>query len=120
MILDKKIESRERYMKLLPRLCKQVEKLERNDHGQQYAQICAKHLQDSTTKAQSKAFQRSVDARCNGFIRKFYFKQKVTEEFVHLADRTLRRCIFRRSWQASAAPEKAIAARRRSCAKLEN
>ena len=27
VILDKKIESRERYMKLLPRLCKQVEKL---------------------------------------------------------------------------------------------
>ena len=27
VILDKKIESRERYMKMLPRLCKQVEKL---------------------------------------------------------------------------------------------
>src|SRR5213596_4208769 len=27
VILDKKIESRERYMKILPRLCKQVEKL---------------------------------------------------------------------------------------------
>src|SRR4249919_4161002 len=27
VILDKKIESRERYMKLIPRLCKQVEKL---------------------------------------------------------------------------------------------
>ncbi len=40
VILDKKIESRERYMKMLPRLC----------------------------------------------YPKFYFKQKVTEEFVHLAD----------------------------------
>ena len=29
VILDKKIESRERYMKLLPRLCKQVQKTER-------------------------------------------------------------------------------------------
>ena len=29
VILDKKIESRERYMKMLPRLCKQVEQTER-------------------------------------------------------------------------------------------
>ena len=27
VILDKKIESRERYMKLLPRLCKKVQKM---------------------------------------------------------------------------------------------
>ena len=32
VILDKKIESRERYMKNLPRLCKQVEQTKRVDH----------------------------------------------------------------------------------------
>src|SRR5436305_6199523 len=34
VILDKKIESRERYMKMLPRLCKQVEKLGASISGQ--------------------------------------------------------------------------------------
>src|ERR1041384_45442 len=38
VILDKKIESRERYMKMLPRLCKQVEKSS-NSIRQQYSQI---------------------------------------------------------------------------------
>src|ERR1700738_2517189 len=38
VILDKKIESRERYMKMLPRLCKQVEQLS-NSIGQQYGQV---------------------------------------------------------------------------------
>ncbi len=56
VILDKKIESRERYMKILPRLCKRL-----------------------------KAFQRTLNS-LQRLYPKFYFKQKVTEEFVHLAD----------------------------------
>jgi RNA polymerase primary sigma factor len=82
VILDKKIESRERYMKLLPRLCKQVEKLSASI-SQQYAQL-ARHTSRRDTK-KSKGFQRSV-ASLQRFYPKFYFKQKVTEEFVHLAD----------------------------------
>ncbi|MEY2541112.1 MAG: polymerase primary sigma factor [Verrucomicrobiota bacterium] len=82
VILDKKIESRERYMKLLPRLCKQVEKLS-GSISQQYAQL-ARHTSRRDTK-KSKGFQRSV-ASLQRFYPKFYFKQKVTEEFVHLAD----------------------------------
>src|SRR6201995_4887023 len=38
VILDKKIESRERYMKMLPRLCKQVEKLSASI-GDQYSHL---------------------------------------------------------------------------------
>src|SRR5436305_6295631 len=38
-----------------------------------------------TAKARTKAFQRSVNALQRLYPR-FYFKQKVTEEFVHLAD----------------------------------
>jgi RNA polymerase sigma factor RpoD, C-terminal domain/RNA polymerase sigma factor, sigma-70 family len=82
VILDKKIESRERYMKMLPRLCKKVEQL-RMRITAQYAQ-----LQESSprvTSARLKAFQRSVSALQRLYPR-FYFKQKVTEEFVHLAD----------------------------------
>jgi len=82
VILDKKIESRERYMKILPRLCKQVERLSASI-SQQYAQT-SRHSSRKDSK-KSKAFQRSV-ASLQRFYPKFYFKQKVTEEFVHLAD----------------------------------
>ncbi|MFN2508010.1 MAG: RNA polymerase sigma factor RpoD [Chthoniobacterales bacterium] len=81
VILDKKIESRERYMKMLPRLCKQVEKLS-SAIGQQYGQL----LHGSRVDPKKlKAFQKSV-ASLQKLYPKFYFKQKVTEEFVNLAD----------------------------------
>src|SRR6202008_3463052 len=73
VILDKKIESRERYMKMLPRLCKQVEKL-RTALTQQYSQI-AKHATKRETKA-TKGFQRAL-ASLQRFYPKFHFKQKV-------------------------------------------
>src|SRR5205814_149002 len=81
VILDKKIESRERYMKILPRLCKQVEKLA-NEITQQYAKLSAGSKRDSK---RLKGFQRSLGS-LQRLYPKFYFKQKVTEEFVHLAD----------------------------------
>ncbi len=82
VILDKKIESRERYMKILPRLCKQVEKL-----GDTITQNYAKLSSNSSKKDTKglKAFQRTL-ASLQQLYPKFYFKQKVTEEFVHLAD----------------------------------
>jgi RNA polymerase primary sigma factor len=81
VILDKKIESRERYMKILPRLCKQVEKLG-NAITQQYTKLSGSPRKDSK---RLKAFQRSLGS-LQRLYPKFYFKQKVTEEFVHLAD----------------------------------
>ncbi len=81
VILDKKIESRERYMKLLPRLCKQVEKSSKLIR-EQYMQLLAASRVD---QKKLKAFQKSV-ASLQKLYPKFYFKQKVTEEFVHLAD----------------------------------
>jgi len=81
VILDKKIESRERYMKILPRLCKQVEKLA-HEITQQYAKLSAGSKRDSK---RLKGFQRSLGS-LQRLYPKFYFKQKVTEEFVHLAD----------------------------------
>ena len=82
VILDKKIESRERYMKMLPRLCKQVEKHD--------ASICQKYtqlLRGATRRdgKKLKAFQKEV-VSLQKLYPKFYFKQRVTEEFVHLAD----------------------------------
>ncbi len=81
VILDKKIESRERYMKILPRLCKQVEKLA-DTITQNYAKMAAGSRKD---RKGSKAFQRTLGS-LQRLYPKFYFKQKVTEEFVHLAD----------------------------------
>src|SRR5207248_2711209 len=82
VILDKKIESRERYMKLLPRLCQKVEKLGETVTTQ-YAQM--REASPRNAKVRTKTFQRSVNALLRVYP-KFYFKQKVTEEFVHLAD----------------------------------
>jgi RNA polymerase primary sigma factor len=81
VILDKKIESRERYMKMLPGLCKQVAKLSSTIETQ-YAQMLAGSRVDPK---KLKAFQKSV-ASLQKLYPKFYFKQKVTEEFVNLAD----------------------------------
>jgi RNA polymerase primary sigma factor len=82
VILDKKIESRERYMKMLPRLCQKVEKLGRAI-CQEYDQM--REASPRTLPLRAKNFQRSVSALQRLYPR-FYFKQKVTEEFVHLAD----------------------------------
>jgi RNA polymerase primary sigma factor len=84
VILDKKIESRERYMKMLPRLCKHVDGLSRAITAQ-YAKLGAakKHTQ------KFKGFQRLLNS-IQRLYPKFYFKQKVTEEFVHLADENYR------------------------------
>jgi RNA polymerase primary sigma factor len=82
VILDKKIESRERYMKLLPRLCRQVGKLGVSIR-QQYSHILHGSARRDAKKL--KAFQKSVTS-LQKLYPKFYFKQKVTEEFVNLAD----------------------------------
>jgi len=82
VILDKKIESRERYMKILPRLCKQVEKLG-GAITQNYAKLSSNSSKRDTKRL--KAFQRTLSS-LQRLYPKFYFKQKVTEEFVHLAD----------------------------------
>ncbi len=82
VILDKKIESRERYMKNLPRLCRQVEQLS--------ASICRQFcdLARNSSKKRSQKFralQRTM-ASLQRIYPHFYLKQRVTEEFVHLAD----------------------------------
>jgi RNA polymerase primary sigma factor len=82
VILDKKIESRERYMKNLPRLCKQVEQLS-TSINRQFSEL----VRDLSRRASQKrrALQRTM-ATLQKIYPRFYFKQRVTEEFVHLAD----------------------------------
>ncbi len=87
VILDKKIESRERYMKALPKLCAQL------DHAQQHCATTYKnYLAHGGKNHETKSFtdfKKAHDA-IQRIYPKFFFKQKVTEEFVHLADETHR------------------------------
>ncbi len=86
VILDKKIESRERYLKALPKLCEQLDALS-TELAESYAgRSKSGH---SANGDESKAFQRQHES-LQKLYPKFYFKQKVTEEFVHLADDNFR------------------------------
>jgi RNA polymerase primary sigma factor len=90
VILDKKIESRERYMKGLPRLCDQLEKAA-NDVAKRYKHLMTLSTPNPNTKT-FKEFKKAHEA-LQKLYPKFYFKQKVVEEFVHIADETYRRIV---------------------------
>ena len=86
VILDKKIESRERYLKALPKLCEQLDALSTELAGLYAARSGNGH---GSHGEGHKTFQRQHDS-LQKLYPKFYFKQKVTEEFVHLADDNFR------------------------------
>jgi RNA polymerase primary sigma factor len=83
VILDKKIESRERYMKGLGRLCAVVEKAS-TDAADLYRKWLAVRATPKENGAKTD-FQKGHTALMKLYPR-FYFKQRVTEEFVQLAD----------------------------------
>ncbi len=93
VILDKKIESRERYMKALPKLCEQVEKA-----ATEAATTYKAYMAQTTKPGQTKALQdfTKAHAALQKLYPKFYFKQKVTEEFVNIADQEYRTACFLR------------------------
>ena len=90
VILDKKIESRERYMKLLPKLIHQVETLsgEVSDLYRKNGRSTRSAVKNGS-KEDKTAFGKAHES-LQKLYPKFYFKQKVTEEFVHQADETAR------------------------------
>src|SRR5438093_10719729 len=74
VILDKKIESRERYMKNLPRLSKQVEHLSVSV-TRQFSELA----RDSSRKASNKRRQlQKMMAALQRVYPRFYLKQRVT------------------------------------------
>ena len=87
IILDKKIESRERYMKLLPKLCQNLE-ASSTSCANAYKAYLTHGGKNHDTK--SYAEFAKVHSAIQRIYPKFFFKQKVTEEFVHLADETHR------------------------------
>ncbi len=86
VILDKKIESRERYMKALPRLCQQVKK-----QAEAVAEIYRDKIsgKDKPAPVAVKAFEKALGLLQKSYP-KFYYKQKVVEDFVALADENIR------------------------------
>jgi RNA polymerase primary sigma factor len=83
VIQDKKIESRERYMKALPRLCQQVKKqTEKVTEG--YKEMPAGR-KGKAGAPQQKTFEKALSA-LQKLYPKFFFKQKVIEDFVSLAE----------------------------------
>ena len=77
VILDKKIESRERYMKILPKQCEQLKQLhEENDDL--FRQLSAKNPRGK--KKLEETFAKNLQTLHRLYTR-FYYKQKVVEDF---------------------------------------
>ena len=77
VILDKKIESRERYMKGLPKLCEQLKQLHQ-ENDDIFRQLMAKNPRGK--KKLEEDFQKNLQTLHRVYTR-FYFKQKIIEDF---------------------------------------
>ncbi|HEY5792327.1 MAG TPA: RNA polymerase sigma factor region1.1 domain-containing protein, partial [Chthoniobacterales bacterium] len=87
VILDKKIDSRERYMKALPKLCQSLKK-----QADQVTEIYRSRIAGrgkSASEADLRTFEK-VLSTLQKLYPKFYFKQKIIEDFVSMSDETLR------------------------------
>ena len=77
VILDKKIESRERYMKALPKLCDQLRQCH-EDTDEIFRKLHAKNPRGKAKLETELEKQLTAIARLYG---RFYYKQKVVEDF---------------------------------------
>ena len=77
VILDKKIESRERYMKILPKQCEQLKNLH-DENDDLFRQLSAKNPRGK--KKLEETFQKNLQS-LHRIYTKFYYKQKVVEDF---------------------------------------
>jgi RNA polymerase primary sigma factor len=84
VIVDKKIDSREQYMKALPRLLNQVTKLDAAVDAR-YEKLSRSGLTKREQEKLTREFKKA-DAGLQKLFDKFYFKQKVLEEFVERAN----------------------------------
>jgi len=78
VVIDKKAENREHYLKVLTGLCDQVSQVRDRAH--------AAYKGSASGKKTSAAELASCLANLQKLYAKFYFKHKVTEDFVELAD----------------------------------
>jgi RNA polymerase primary sigma factor len=84
VIVDKKIDGREQYMRALPKLCAQVTKSDATVDAR-YEKLARSGLSKREAERLRREFRRA-DASLQKLFEKFYFKQKVLEEFVERAN----------------------------------
>ncbi len=87
VILDKKIESRERYMKGLPKLCDQLKTLH-TENEDFFRHLTAKNPRGK--KKLEEDFQKNIQT-LNRVYTRFYYKQKVVEDFCEQVDDYMQR-----------------------------
>ncbi len=85
VIMDKKIESRERYMKALPRLCATIKSAAQRIDLQFVVIVKSK----KPTAPVLKTFEKAI-AGLRAHYPKFFYKQKITDDFVQAAEDTHR------------------------------
>ena len=84
VIIDKKIDSREQYMRALPKLCTAVKKMDATVDVR-YERSTKPNLRKSDQARALKEYKKA-DAGLQKMFDRFYFKQKVLEEFVERAN----------------------------------
>jgi RNA polymerase primary sigma factor len=87
VVLDKKIESREQYFKLLPRLIEQIDSLEKK-LDESWAQ--AETAKDDAARAKAVKRYAKYEAELKPIFRRFCFKLKVFEEYLETLEPMIR------------------------------
>jgi len=83
VIIDKKVDNRERHLKALQRLIREVSKIDEEVHAKYLAW---KNAQDEKERAKKLREFRRACAKLENRFPKFYYKQKVIEEMTKVAD----------------------------------
>ena len=84
VILDKKIDSRDRYMKALPHLCNQIVQAHA-DAEVAYKKLHQTRKSGKTTKAREAEFQK-IHSSLVKLYGRLYFKHKIIEDFCTMID----------------------------------
>ena len=87
VVLDKKIESREQYFKLLPRLIEQIDEIEGKLDDAWSAMETGK---DKAVRQKAETRYKKYEAELKPIFRKFCFKLKVFEEYLETLEPMIR------------------------------
>jgi RNA polymerase primary sigma factor len=87
VVLDKKIESREQFFKLLPKL---IEQIDANEKKLDEAWATAEAETDEAVEAKARARYSKYEAELRPIFRKFCFKLKVFEEYLETLEPMIR------------------------------
>ena len=82
VILDKKIESRERYMKTLPKLCDQLRQVH-EDADDTFRKLNAKNPRGVTKLTEELESHLNIIAK---LYNRFFYKQKIVEDFCEVVE----------------------------------